>query len=299
MNYIHLQYQKSGKISNDDLLYTLSLFAGEPRRWIDRYEWRKLEDFEKCAIGTFWKAIGDAMGIGYDDLKSGGESGGGWVDGLQWLEEVMEWGTEYEKEYMVPDVNNKKTAEETVAILLCSMPSFIKPVGRNLVSALMDDRLRTAMMCVDVRNKSETTNHVLIPVLRYDKPPEFYFSLVSTLFTIRRFFIRYLHFPRPSFLRVQNVAEEISKDGNHYLQRWESAPWYVRPTLWNRYGAAAWISWSLGLPVPGDEGGKYWPRGYKIQEIGPDRMRGRGEEYVRESKEKLVAERMKGCPFAR
>lgn len=90
MNYIHHQYQKSGKILDDDMLYTLSLFAGEPVRWIDKYEWRGMEEFEKCAMGTFWKGIGDAMHIGYGKLKSGGEGGEGWRDGLQWLEEIME-----------------------------------------------------------------------------------------------------------------------------------------------------------------------------------------------------------------
>ena len=55
----------------------------------------------------------------------------------------------------------------------------------------------------------------------------------------------------------------------------------------------------MGHPVPGDDGFKYWPKGYKIHEIGPNSMRGGGESYCRESREKLVAERMKGCPFAR
>ena len=143
MNYIHSQYQNSGKILDDDLLYTLSLFAVEPVRWIDQYEWRKLEDFEKCAIGTFWKAIGDAMGIKCSKLKSGEN---GWTDGLQWLDELTEWSTEYEKTFMIPDKNNYKTAEQTVAILLYSLPRFLKPYGKSIVSALMDDRLRTAMM---------------------------------------------------------------------------------------------------------------------------------------------------------
>ena len=112
-------------------------------RWIDQYEWRKLEDFEKCAIGTFWKAIGDAMGIKYSKLKSGEH---GWIDGLQWLDEMTEWSTEYEKTFMIPDKNNYQLAEQTVAILLYSLPRFLKPYGRMVVSALMDDRLRTAMM---------------------------------------------------------------------------------------------------------------------------------------------------------
>ena len=145
MNYIHAQYQKSGKILDDDLLYTLALFAGEPARWIDKYEWRNLEDIEKCAIGTFWKAIGDAMGIPFEKLRSGRE---GWIDGLQWLEEMNEWSAEYEKRVMVPDKNNHKIAEQTVAILLYSIPRFAKGIGRKIVSALMDDRLRRAMMYV-------------------------------------------------------------------------------------------------------------------------------------------------------
>lgn len=55
----------------------------------------------------------------------------------------------------------------------------------------------------------------------------------------------------------------------------------------------------MGLPVPGDEGDKYRPNGYKISEVGPDSMRGKGADYMRASKEKLVDERMKGCPFGR
>ena len=38
MNHLHPRYLKAGKISNDDMLYTLSLFALEPVRWVNRYE---------------------------------------------------------------------------------------------------------------------------------------------------------------------------------------------------------------------------------------------------------------------
>ena len=50
MNYLHGLYQKSGKISNDDMLYTLSLFVLELRQWIDDYDWRTLTDMEVCAM---------------------------------------------------------------------------------------------------------------------------------------------------------------------------------------------------------------------------------------------------------
>lgn len=279
MNYIHSQYQKSGLILDDDLLYTLALFAGEPVRWIDKYEWRKLEDFERCAIGTFWKAIGDAMCISYGNLRSGREGGEGWIDGLQWLNELDEWSAEYEKRFMVPDKNNQKTAEQTVAILLYSIPGFAKREGRRTVSALMDDRLRTAMM--------------------YEKPSQFYFDLVSVIFAVRKFVLCYLTFPRPQFLRVHNTTYETSQAGTYHMTVYEAHPYYVKPTFWNRFEPRAWKSWIMGLPVPGDEGDKYRPSGYKIPELGPEFMRGKGAEYMRASKERLVGERMKGCPFGR
>ena len=50
MNYLHGMYQKAGKITNDDMLYTLSLFILEPERWIRMYEWRSLTPMEICAL---------------------------------------------------------------------------------------------------------------------------------------------------------------------------------------------------------------------------------------------------------
>lgn len=152
MNYIHSWYQKAGKILDDDMMYTLSLFACEPYQWVARYEWRELEALEKCALGTFWKSVGDAMGIGYEKLRSGGKDGAGWRDGLEWLDEVAEWSQGYERKYMVPAETNRKTAEQTVAILLWSLPGPLKPYGKKVVSVLMDDRLRAAMMFVQPAN---------------------------------------------------------------------------------------------------------------------------------------------------
>ncbi|KAL9636285.1 MAG: hypothetical protein Q9164_002911 [Protoblastenia rupestris] len=310
MNYIHSKYQKAGKISNDDMLYTLSLFALEPVRWIGRYEWRELEDFEKCAIGTFWKAMGDAMAIDFGALKSGG-GGERWVDGLQWLEEVEVWAEEYETKAMVPDKSNWKTAEQTMAILLWHVPNWAKPYGKEVVCALMDDRLRAAMLCV-ARSYYCYYSSSLLPLLslnkvantrvnldRYDRPSQVYFTLVSVIFGLRKFILRYLSPPRPYFLRNHNTTDDPSQDGKYYMKAYEAVPWYVKPTLWNRFGPSTWISRIRGMPVPGDEGNKYWPKGFRIEEIGPESMRGKGGEYARESKEKLARMRMSGCPFAR
>ena len=300
MNYIHSQYQKSGKILDDDMLYTLSLFAAEPVRWIDKYEWRKLEDFEKCALGTYWKAMGDAMGISYEKLKSGGERGEGWTDGLEWLEEVIEWAEGYEKRYMVPDENNRQIAEHTVAILLWGIPETLKPFGKKVVSTLMDERLRIAMKYVSCDlNKFRIYSRLML-LFRFEKPPAVFFPLVTTLLTVRKLLIRFFFLPRPFFLRAHSPTDEPSKEGRYHMQTWDTVPWYVKPSFWNRWcKVQSWSSWIMGLPIPGDGGDKFWPNGYKIHEVGPEAMRGKGERYVRESKEKLVAERMRACPFAR
>ncbi|KAL8686601.1 MAG: hypothetical protein Q9224_005397, partial [Gallowayella concinna] len=242
MNYIHSVYQKNGSIRDDDMLYTLSLFCLEPIRWIERYEWRSLDAFEQCAMGTFWKSIGDAMGISFRKLKSAEK---GWEDGLQWLHDLDDWSQRYERENMIPHASNKKTADQTVAILLWGLPGALKPFGARVVSVLMDDRLRTAMM--------------------YDKPSDFYFSLIASIFATRKFVLRYLSLPRPSFLRVK-ALEDLNSDGRYTVSFWEGAPYYVTPTMWRRWGPEAWASRLLGLPVPGDEGAKYYPQGYKIPE---------------------------------
>ena len=139
----------------------------------------------------------------------------------------------------------------------------------------------------------------MLTCCRYEKPENMYFVLVSVLFTVRKLFLRYLCMPRPYILRYHLTTEKPSKEDTYFMTNYEAVPWYIRPTLWNRYGPFAWISWFRGVPVPGDEGDKYWPKGYKIEEVGPRRMRGKGADYWKESKEKLTSERMKGCPFGR
>lgn len=141
--YLHSGYRASGKILDDDMLYTLALFALQPIRFISRFEWRSLSDLERCAIGTFWKSAGDALDISFDKLPSGKK---GFRDGIQWLEEIDAWSEEYEARFMVPDVKNRETADQTTAVLVYMLPKMLVPVGMQFVSYMMDARLRAAML---------------------------------------------------------------------------------------------------------------------------------------------------------
>jgi hypothetical protein len=46
INWIHEHY----KIRNEDLLYTLSVFAVCPQRWLEKYDWRPLSPFEQTVF---------------------------------------------------------------------------------------------------------------------------------------------------------------------------------------------------------------------------------------------------------
>ncbi|KAJ5096468.1 hypothetical protein NUU61_005824 [Penicillium alfredii] len=272
--FLHSGYRASGKILEADMLYTLALFALQPVRFIDRFEWRRLSDLERCAIGTFWKSIGDALEIQYDELPSGPT---GFRDGLQWLEEMDAWSMAYEERYMVPDAKNRETADQTTAILLYLLPQGLHPIGLQFVSFMMDDRLRRAML--------------------YDPPTWFFASLFSALLNTRKLFLRYLAPPRPYFLRYASFTEQPDDHQRFFLTKWEAAPYYVKPTVWNRWGPMAWLTWFLGKPVPGDEGNKYYPGGYIIPDIGPSYFEGKGRKQLEEAMHELKGYRTGKCPF--
>lgn len=271
MNYLHRHYQRAGRISNDDMLYTLALFALEPIRWIDRYEWRQLEDVEKCAIGTFWKSMGDVMEISYDALllQSGNDPkrkhNEFFIDGLHWLDELRQWAEGYEQRAMLPHANNHTTADQTTHLLLWNVPTALKPLGKSLVSALMDPLLRTAMI--------------------YPTPPAFLLTLTPTLLRTRAFLLRHFSLPRPARFAVHHPSRDPTStststssppnSGRYTLSHYDNAPFYVPPTLWRRWGPGSWAVRAMGLPLPGDEKEKYVPEGYLVSEVGPKRL-GRG-----------------------
>lgn len=201
MNYIHSLYQKSDLISNDDMLYTLSLFALEPRRWIQKYEWRDFTQMEQCAFGVFWEEIGKAMNISFEALPSAKSS---WTDGLHWLEEVEAWSLAYEKRVMLPDVNNQKTADYTTDILLWAVPSWLRGIGLQAVCALMDDRLRRSMM--------------------YAPPSPVVQKAVDGILVVRRYILRYLALPRPGFMEVKLISDP-DEQGRLRKLVWDSEPW--------------------------------------------------------------------------
>jgi hypothetical protein len=108
-----------------------------------------MTDMEKCALGTFWKSIGDAMGIQYKGLLARSE----WNDGLEFGEDIRAWAKSYEYSFMVPTATNNKTADELVPLLLFYVPKSMKAAGASMVGVMMGDLLRKAMMYIPTQHQ--------------------------------------------------------------------------------------------------------------------------------------------------
>ena len=50
--------------------------------------------------------------------------------------------------------------------------------------------------------------------------------------------------------------------------------------------------------MPGDEGDKYVPGGYRLTELGPEELKGKGMEEMKVTKRRLRENPRLGCPFA-
>lgn len=140
MNYLHAPYIKSGKISNADLLYVLYASMSEPVRFMRLFEWRELTDMEIAAIATLWKYIGDMMNIDYEAELHKRE----WADAIEFMEDLSVWGKQYEDEYMKPFPEVKILGGILINMFLSAHPKFVRPLGYQIVCALMGDRLRRA-----------------------------------------------------------------------------------------------------------------------------------------------------------
>ncbi len=101
-----------------------------------------MNEMEICAIGTFWKSIGDAMGIEYTGRLARTK----WTNGVDFYGDIKAWAETYETKYMVPAKSNKITADELIPLLLFYLPKQFKSAGTHMVGVLMGDRLRSAMM---------------------------------------------------------------------------------------------------------------------------------------------------------
>ncbi|TLS30766.1 hypothetical protein PpBr36_02239 [Pyricularia pennisetigena] len=276
LNYLHGVYIKAGRISNDDMLYVLGLFMYDAVEAIDRWEWRRLTDLERCAYGVFHHGMGRAMDIDFSPLPS---AAAGFRDGLHFYDELCAWGKAYERAHMLPAQSNHDVAVHTVRLLQRDFPSLLHPVVENMVYSVFDDRFLAAC--------------------RFPKPPRGYYVLTSALFALKRYVCRHLLLPRTAPLapwRSYDPAEDVGPDGRRCFTNYAGLPVYVRPTFWNRWGPGALYFRLIGKPLPGDKGME--PEGYLLKDAGPRQHSGKGWDEAELTTQKLLKTPRGGCPFA-
>lgn len=83
----------------------------------------------------------------------------------------------------------------------------------------------------------------------------------------------------------------------HSRMAYGNHPFYVEPTLLNRWGPKAWAIWLFGGKLPGDDPEVYMPQGYLWEDLGPRNRMGKGLEEMRVDVGRLRERGRGGCPF--
>jgi hypothetical protein len=138
---------------------------------------------------------------------------------------------------------------------------------------------------------------------RFEEPPRHYFLILGSFFALRSWIVRTLFPPRPKWLKLRFITAGDEPDpdtGNYHALEWNDYPWYVKPTFWNRWGPGALATRLMGGVVPGDPA--YLPSGYVISQLGPEKLKGKGEAEMERNREELRERTRRriaagGCPM--
>ena len=125
MNAIHGRF----KISHEDFLYVLSTFIYEPIRWNTRFSWRSMCEQERLASFYFWREVGKRMHI--QDIP-------------ETYQELERYNLDYERQHFRYSDTNRRIGEATRDLFLSWFPSFLRPLLKPFVYAMLDERMRDA-----------------------------------------------------------------------------------------------------------------------------------------------------------
>ncbi|KAF5592609.1 dephospho kinase [Fusarium pseudocircinatum] len=270
-NFLHAPYIKSGKIKQEDLLYVLYASFAEPVRFLNIYEYRKLTDMEVASLSTLWKYVADMMDIDYRTVLGKNE----WTDGLEFFEDMTRFGGDYEDKHLRPTPEIQKLGHVLMEMLLDSYPKIASPLGYPAACVLMGPRLRRAF--------------------GFPEPGLAMTVLTYSLLLVRKLIVRYLCLPRlaPS-IYLSDPDEQTGRiKSYHYMKE----PFYVPPTFWQRWNPEAIITWLSGGLLPGDGGPSMKSEGFLFEDLGPDKVVGKGVEETKGFEESVKTKAFAGCPY--
>jgi hypothetical protein len=159
INYLHSRY--GDRITNDQLIYVLGVFACNPWIWAEKWEWRKMNDLEVAAIGTFWMGVGLMMHIDMKPIKGLGRKAAkhsayegnlqvedsepvSWRDGLDWMLDMRAYLLLHENQYLSYNQDVALLTEETFRMGLISFPKWAHKFLRQIAGVQYDEKFRKA-----------------------------------------------------------------------------------------------------------------------------------------------------------
>ncbi|PGH14887.1 hypothetical protein AJ79_02749 [Helicocarpus griseus UAMH5409] len=276
MNYLHARYRKAGKILDEDMLHTLGSAVVDIMRSIDRYEWRRLTEVEKCAIGVFHRALGDAMQVPFTFLPS---CKTGWRDGAHFVQEIFDWTLQYEKEVAKPTDSTRAIGRRLVGLASYNLPKALKPVVDGIITTKLDEHIRISM--------------------GLEKPGFIISTLAATIASTRKIILRYFALPRPDSKAVTVLNDSPNPTSGLYnINLWLADPWYIKPTFKNRWGLKALFVRIFGSGSVPSINGSYRDQGYDLRTIGPAVQENRGHDEMEAISQGLKDMNFaSGCPF--
>ncbi|MDH6134722.1 uncharacterized protein (DUF2236 family) [Kitasatospora sp. MAA4] len=125
VNQMHQRYD----IADDDMRYVLCTFVVVPKRWIDRYGWRRLSEHELRATAAYYRALGRRLGI-----KEIPES----------YQEFEDFLDAYEEAHFGWDAGARQVSDATLDLMASWYPRPLAGAVRAASLALLDEPLLRA-----------------------------------------------------------------------------------------------------------------------------------------------------------
>lgn len=126
LNRIHGRY----RIPNEDFLYVLATTVVGPKRWIDRFGWRRLSAQETESLALVGRRMGEMMGIS------------GVPDTYAAFERLHD---DYEREMFAYDPANRRVAAATLRVMASWYPAAVRRPVTRILLAVLDEPLLEAL----------------------------------------------------------------------------------------------------------------------------------------------------------
>ncbi|KAI9774330.1 MAG: hypothetical protein M1840_004224 [Geoglossum simile] len=224
-------------INSDSVLYLIWLFGWGPVQAMEKFGWRKLQPFELHGMWIFWRELALRLGCKYVP---------------ETLDEMIAWKEAFRKQEVGPHADNKVFADAMKDMFLYKVPEYARGFAFQCILTLVDDEVAAA--CLWDSLKADYHRSLRRRVYR--------------LLRLRAFVHRYLTLPRRSpYMRTTYNKNEQGLY-NFEATTYSTSPFYVKVTLWSRWGPAALLNRVRGFAVPGP---MYFSEGVAWESMGARR----------------------------